>query len=302
MRTSRPSRGAVLILVLWALLVLAGVLMAWVRVLEQQIQAADVANRGMEARALARSGVEVALHPQVTRLTPILEREFTGERRYRVQMVPEGGKLHLNWVLAGEDPRKLDMLKGLLQEFGLTFQEREVLVDSMLDWMDGDEFARFSGRDTEEGYRPANRAFTSVDELADVHGAEPLTKQPGWRDFFTLHSQGPVDVNGAPVEILKVIPGVGEARARRLVQIRQGVDEIDGTRDDQAFKTPVALQSFLGMSEEQFGLVAELIALEDPTFHIISRGEAGKVSRQVEAVVKKVAGSEQPTIILWKER
>src|SRR5580658_712461 len=59
-------RGSVLILALWALLLLSAAVFAWVKFIQQNAVYTGEANSGLDAKALAHSGVMVALHPQVT--------------------------------------------------------------------------------------------------------------------------------------------------------------------------------------------------------------------------------------------
>ena len=59
----RTSRGSALILSLWALLLLSAAVFAWVKLIEQDIAVSGDANSALDARALAESGVAIALAP-----------------------------------------------------------------------------------------------------------------------------------------------------------------------------------------------------------------------------------------------
>jgi hypothetical protein len=99
---------------------------------------------------------------------------------------------------------------------------------------------------------------------------------------------------------MRVIPGIGDARARRFLEVRQGPDKIDGTADDHIFKDAAEVQSYLGMSGAQFQAIANLVTVNvDKTFDIVSVGHSGKVYRQVEVVARKLGPN--PNILLWKE-
>ena len=168
------------------------------------------ANRDLDAIAMAHSGIAFALHPMVTQMTPGLEETFPGGLGYRVRIVSEGGKLNIKWLLEGEDPRKLTMLKQWLERRGLKYDEREKFVDCLLDWVDADSDYRINGVEDDGDYHAANRPLQTVDEIAQVRGAEPLLATEGWRDQLTLDSNGPIDVLSADPDTLRL-----PARLRR---------------------------------------------------------------------------------------
>src|SRR4051812_32123082 len=136
--------GSALMVVMWALLVLSAAIFAWVEIIRQQHVMHGQATAEMEARAMAHSGVTVALNPRITKTSPQLENMLEEDYGYRVRMISEGGKLNINWLVAGEDPRKIGMLKQWLEMHGLSFQEREKFVDCLLDYVDQDNLHRMN--------------------------------------------------------------------------------------------------------------------------------------------------------------
>lgn len=292
-------RGSALLLSLWALLLLSAALLAWLKYIYAEIEVTRAANFGLDAKALAHSGVEIALHPLVTPRTPILKREISEGRGYEVTMVGEGGRLNLNWLLAGEDPAKLNILKGYFARHGLDFQQRETLVDQMLDFVDADNVRRMNGLEEAPGYVAPNRAFQSVEELALIPAAEPLLESPGWRNDLTVLSQGPIDLAHASLDVLLLIPGVSEPQAVAFVQGRDGADELPNTEDDLVFETVDAARSYLGLTSTQFESLAGLVTLNEPTYHIRSVGHVSDVKREIEAVARKVGNN--PNILFWQE-
>ena len=298
-RRAFSHHASALLLVLWALVVLSGAVFAWVALIQADLQIHGEANRDVEARAMAHSGLALALHPLVTVKTPLLEEDVTPELGYKVRLLSEGARLNINWLLRGEEPRKLAIFKKWLEERGLEFQEREVLVDCLLDYVDGDNLKRANGQEDEGDYHPPNRELTSVDELAEVANAGPLVAQPGWKDDLTIDSNGPIDLSAAPVAILRLLPGLSEERLAAFVTYRKGKDGIEGTIDDPEFKNLKEIQSFLGLNDAQFKELGGLISIKDQTTRIISEGRAGNAYRQVEVVCRKGAAS--PQILSWKE-
>ena len=298
-RAAFSTRASALLLVMWALIILTGAVFAWVAVIQGELALHNNANRDVEARAMAHSGLALALHPLVSQKTPALDEEVAPGLGYKVRIVSEGGKLNINWLLRGEDPRKLVILKQWLEGRGLDFEQRETFVDCLLDYVDADNLKHLNGMEDERDYHPANRELISVDEIAQVANSGPLVAQAGWKDDVTIDSQGPFDLIAAPVAILRLLPGLGESRIAAFVKFRQGKDGLDGTLDDPEFKSIKEVQSFLGLGEAQFKELAGLVTIKDPTFHIISEGRSGNVYRQVAVVARKAGGN--PQILSWKE-
>ena len=298
---SNGKRGSVLLLVLWALLLLSSVIFVWVKSINQDISVTHQANSGLDARALAHSGAWIAMHPLVTRQTPLLDGTFGPARGYHVKLTGEGGKLNLNYILqtADQNPQMRLLLENYLTRRGLSQMERATLIDSMLDWIQAGNTHHLNGMQDSTTYKNAHRPFLSLDEVENVNGSRPLVSQPDWKDDFSLYSQGPVDLLSAPLIVLESIPGIGDARAARFIKIRQGPDKIDGTKDDYKFKDIAEVRSYLGLSEQQFETLNGLVTIQDPVYHILSEGQSGDVKRQLEVVARKTDSA--PVILYWKE-
>lgn len=297
---SRVS-GSTLLLALWALLLLSAVVFAWVQGIGREIDAVSDANRGMEARALAHSGMAVALNPRVSRLSPHLHAVFEREREYRVTFESEGNRINLNYLLAGCDPQKIDFLKSVLALRGLALPEREVLVDCLLDWVSPSTgLRRPNGRAEGPDYHPPHRPLQSLDELPLVAGSAPLVSKPGWREWFTLESTGPLDLESVSAEWLALVPGVGEPRARRFVKLREA--RLLSSKDPEGypFKNLDEALADLGFSEEQFAPLSLFLGFRDPVCRIESVGKSADAIRQVTAIVRKVPGV-SCKILLWTE-
>ncbi len=295
----RDRSGSSLLLVFWAITLLSMSVIAWAKWINQDIALDGQANRDSEARAMAHSGMALALHPLVGRQSPQLTKDFGSQLGYSVQMVGEGGKLNVNWLLAGEDPRKLNIFKLWLERMGLDFHEREVLVDCLLDYVDADNLKRLNGMEDEGDYHPANRPLLTLDELREVKGCEPLTNKPGWKDNLTLYSGGLIDVLAAPPEVFRALPGFGDAMIERFVTYRSGKDGILGNADDPIFNSLREVQFFLGLNDVQFKALGGLLGMRDPVMHITAKGFSGKVIRQVDVVARK--GVSNPAILYWTE-
>lgn len=289
---------------LWALFLLTLVVFALVKQVDQQVFLDTRENAGREARALSFSGLQVALHPAITNNVPAVLRGGPDERhRYVAELGGEGGKLNLNWLIQGENPVRLDVLRRYLEARGLGFAERETFLDCLLDWTDPDDLVRANGAETDLlGHRVPNRPLQDLQELRRMRGATPLLEQPDWdRDLTLLTNGNPaLDLRWAPEEVIAVLPNVGAARARNFVQLRRGADGLDGTADDAVFTSLDDALGRLGLSPQERTALNGLVTLNNPVYRIRAEGRVGEVRRTIEVVVVKNNGQGQ--ILQWQER
>ncbi len=295
MKRPRANPGSTLLLSLWALVLLASMILTWTGYIERTIRVSRETNFGLVAAAMADSGAAVALHPLASPRTALLRANF-GDRGYRATITGEGGKLNLNWLLTGQDPRRVSFLKEYLSSRGLTLEQTGALVDCMLDWVGPPGLAHLNGALEAADYHPPHRPFVSLDEVRLVKNSGPLTALADWRDDFTLYSQGPIDLLAAQFRVLSLLPGVGPDRARAFLQLRQGPDGIDGTEDDHVFESLPEVVEALSLTQTESTVLDGLVAIHDPTVRIRSTGWQGSVRRSLEIVTRR-----QGPIFLWQE-
>jgi type II secretory pathway component PulK len=291
--------GAALMLALWALFLLSALVISWALDIDSRLTLSGNANRVLEAEALACSGAEVALHPLIKPNSPNLNRRVPPRGSYEVRITGEGGRLNLNWLLAGEDPTRLEILRRYLELKHIDLNERDRMIDCLLDWVDPDDLVRLNGAEREGDYRPANTLLTRIEELKKVKGWGQFTSQPGWDDEFTLNSSGPVDVSWASRDVLRALPGMTDSLVDRFLQMRRGPDGIDGTADDAQFKNTEDVRAALGFSQEQFQQLTGLIAVKSTRYRIVSVGKSGDAMRIVQMIVDKTSNT--PQLIVWRE-
>jgi hypothetical protein len=297
----QTESGAALMLALWALFLLSALVIAWALEIDSRLSLSGLANRRFEAEALACSGAEVALHPSVQPSSPNLSRKIDSRKSYQVQMTGEGGRLNLNWLIAGEDPTRLGILRSYLTNRGIEVNELNRMIDCLLDWVDPDDLERLNGAEASENYRPPNHLLTRVDELRQIKGWEVVTSKPGWEDDFTLNSSGPVDLAWASRDVLLALPGMTEGLVDRFLQFRRGPDGVDGTNDDAAFQSLDDVRAALGFSPQQFSQIGGLVMFRDAVFRIVSVGRSGDATRVVWMVIRRPTNVNVPQVISWKE-
>ena len=245
---------------------------------------------------MAHSGLAVGLHPSIAVNSQNLHNRFDQDRAYDVTIGSEGGRLNLNYLVAGGNPARLAFLKQYLAWRGFTFQQCEVFVDCLLDWTGpAGKIRRPNGAPEGPGYHPPHRPLQSLDEIPLIQGSGPLVSRPHWKDELTLYSSGPLDLECVCAEFLGLIQGIGPQRAAQYVKVREARKA--ESPDGHPFKSiPEALR-FLGLTQEQFAQLSGFLGFRDPIQRIRSVGTAGSVVRTVEVVARKNGANPQ---ILWK--
>ncbi|MEO8043940.1 MAG: hypothetical protein ABI674_03460 [Spartobacteria bacterium] len=290
--------GAALMLALWALFLLSAMVIAWALDINSRLTLSGNASRVVEAEAMASSGAEIALSPTVETGSSALRGSLGRNQTYEARITGEGGRLNLNWILAGENPQRIGILRQYLEIKGIDLNERDRMIDCLLDYVDPDDLPRLNGAESEPDYQPKNSLFQRLEELKRVKGWEKFTAQPHWDADFTLFSTGPVDLVWAARDVLMSLPGFNDQIADRFLEYRRGPDEIDGTEDDPPFESLDQVRLALGFTPEQFAQLSGLIGFKDQVVRVVSIGKSGDVTRTVEMIIRKSA---QPQMIRWKE-
>lgn len=286
-------RGAALMLSLWALFLLSAMVISWALDIGARLSMSGNASRNLEAKALACSGAEVALHTLTKPGSPALLGSFGRNQTFEARITGEGGRLNLVWLIKGENPQRLEVLRKFLEVKGVDLNERDQMIDTLLDWVDADNLVRLNGAEEEAGYKAANKMITRIEELKKIKGWEEFTSTNNWDADLTLNSTGPIDILWASRDVLLALPDMDEMRVEQFLVMRAGADEIDGTEDDP-FKSDQEALVALGIPPAQFaGLIGK-----DDMLRVISVGTSGQVSRTVRMVFKKGNNLELKS---WKE-
>jgi hypothetical protein len=295
------THGAALMLSLWALFLLSAMIISWAVEIDSRLALSGNANRVLEAEAMACSGAEVALHPLITPASPNLRRQMERRQSYEAHITGEGGRLNINWIVAGEKQDHLDILRRYLENKGIDLNERNAMMDSLLDWVSPNTGLHHLNAPPEsDDYHPSHTQLTRIDELKKVFGWVEFTSQPGWDEDFTVNSiPGTIDLAWASRDVLLALPGMNEQLVDRFLLLRRGPDGIDGTADDLPLKSLEDARVALGFSAEQFKQLNGLVGFGDQVFRIVSVGKSGGATRVVQMVVCRM--NNVPQLITWKE-
>jgi general secretion pathway protein K len=168
-----------------------------------------------------------------------------GSGVYRVDIEDESGKVNVN--TASEE-----QIRALVEAAGIEKNEADLITDSILDWRDSDREHRLNGAEDDyyqtldPPYKAKNRRLETVEELLLVRGirTEYFYGYPqrdpngsaiykyGLSRYFTVYSsRNQINVNFAPLPVLRSVPGMPPEAAeliyeRRLAKPFKSVEDI----------------------------------------------------------------------------
>lgn len=332
---SRDERGIALFIVLWVLVLLSVIAGEFSHAMRTAVNITRNFKEETEAYYIARAGANVALTKLIRQETRPTRRvsvenpeanETSGDWRvnteipavpfgvgsFQVRLENESGKININ----GADA---PLLRMMLDPFDLKDAEKDVIVDSILDWRDPDSFHRVNGAEDDyyrtltEPYEARDGRFLSIAELLLVRGVTPKIFYGGLEDMVTVHSGksggslnqifggggkgggnlNRINVNAASPLLLDALPGIGE-------------DQIQAIRDfraDRDFGSTNDLLAILGA--DVHAAIAPYVTVENTSFYTIrSTGmiRESAATSEVKVLVEIDPGLEKKyRIVQWTE-
>jgi general secretion pathway protein K len=314
----RPRRqGSALLLVLFAIILLTGLITATVGFVKNDVDEYGALNKEFRARQLAESGMAFGIHPQVqSEDKSLLEQQTPDGGRFQVTISSESTKLNVNAILqAGRD----DLLENLFGRWGVAPKDAEAAVKGLRNYLSSPQrtqpalqttnavqAAPQSTNATQPGSQNTNvnqlgQQFAAVEEMSLVPEFGPvIEKQPDWTDFFTIWGDGKIDVNLANADTIELITGVSPATADEFVKYRWGPDGKPFTLDDRVYNSMDEVRAALGMSPEQFQLVEGLITLTSEVDRIESTGIIAGYEKTI--VVVATRNTSPVRYLSWQEK
>ena len=286
-------------LALWALFLLSALVISWALDINSRLAVTSEGNRLLKAEAVACSGAEVALNPTTKPNSPNLKGQLNGGATYNARITGEGGKIDLNWVTLAQN---IEILRNYLQNKGIDLNERDLMIDSLQDWVQPNTgLHRLNAPPETDDYHPAHAPLTRVDDVKNIAGWAEFTSVPGWDDDFTVNTRTGIDLTWASRDVLLALPGLKQDQVDRFLQIRQGPDGIDGTEDDTPIKSSEdAAINFLGLNPQQYVQLQPFLSPGAvPIFRVVSVGTAGTAKRTIQMVFRRVGVL--PQVITWRE-
>lgn len=170
---------------------------------------------------------------------------------YKVKIANEGGKININKA----DKR---LLRMMLITFEIGDREKDVIVDSIIDWRDKNHFHALNGAEDDyylalpEPYECKDGDFTTIEELLLVRGVTPEIFYGGLNDMVTVYkgyrakirrgrgrkhfNYNQININAAPPRMLRSLP----------LMTDDLVDAIVDYRKEQDFKSLTDLLAIVG--------------------------------------------------------
>jgi type II secretory pathway component PulK len=316
------KNGSALVLALVTIVVLSALVMSFLFQIRLESELAGRYRFRMKAQSLARAGSEYAKLMLVKSLRPGAEpQEEYGEDFFiRLQNLNRGLALtqHIHEMEDGfftltiqpeSGRRNVNRLErtdweALLESTGVPNALHDTLIDTFLDFTDGNDLTRLNGAESdhpfyvERGYEVKNAPLESLDELllikgftrAIVHGGHlgefwdmPDVTVRGIAPLLTVYGDGRININTASAEVLMTIPGITEQQIERILEGRLGIDGLAGTELD-GFRTPQEAVAFAGLPPD----AAQLFTTGERRYlRVTSIGEAGGVRSAVWTILEQ---------------
>jgi len=292
---TRKSRGAALMAVLWLIAILSMACMAALRVISFDMELASAKVHGSRARQVAEMGIAIGSNPVVKRSDPILRQldEATGEG-FEVKVISEGGRFNINWLILQEDKA---LLRSMFIDWGIELEVAQEIADALSDWIDADDDVALNGAEKDyyekEGRinQPFNRPFYDINEVSLVRGMELVEAvRPDWRNWFTIWSGGPLDLNEASAELIAAAAEIRPEQAEIVPETVRGTDGLRDTTDDLPFQNAAEALALLGVDEKGRPDIVRRFTENDATTRIESIGYAEGAKRKITVIVRNRTG------------
>lgn len=311
----KSERGIALFLVLWVLMLLTVIVGEFCYAMRTEVNIARNFKEETQTYYIAEAGLNKAITelirnevvPQKAKSPDSEEEEIRwrinadipailfGQGYFKVKIGNESGKININ--RAG-----VRLLKMMLSGFDLEEEEKNIIVDSIMDWRDKDRLHRVNGAEDDyylslpEPYKCKNGDFDSVEELLLVRGMIPEMFYGGLRDIITVYQDeettskkrhrsrkkkgfdfNKTNINAASPQMLRYLPQMTEDLVQDIMEYRKEKD----------FRSLSELSHIVG--PDVYAAIAPYITLKTcPYYTIKSAGmvEGSQTRQGVEALVK----------------
>lgn len=253
------EQGVALIMVLWVITILSVIVLEFSYGMRTEVNLTKNFKEEASLYALAEGGLQRAIVELIYRhdgrvqqkrralkpeeIPPGKEEWHTdgrpntlsfSPRRCEIRVMGEEGKININTVSEV-------LLRRMIGNMGLEGEERDIVVDSILDWRDADDFYRLNGAENDyyqslpEPYHCKNGNLDSIEELLLVRGVTPelfhgrrkkeedgTSDRIGLKDLFSIYASGEqIDINSASPLVMRMVLGIPRETAERLVKARE---------------------------------------------------------------------------------
>ncbi|MGB5157432.1 general secretion pathway protein GspK [Desulfobacterium sp. N47] len=300
-----PQKGIALLIVLWILTFLTVLVLSFSMMVRSEVYSTISFKEDIENKLLAEAGTERGILEIFYLNTNknqkiILEnmevvkadgREYSGnagEGFYSFRIFDESGKININFL---SDGNRI-ILNNLLVNYGLSVNEADSIIDSILDWKDADELHRLNGAESDyymslpDSYKSKNSDFSTLEELLLVKGITPEIlfgdgkNKTGIINLLTIYSKNnKINIKTASKEVLAAIPGFTP----------DIIDSVITLRDSGPDETTTYVQSLPGAGNEA---IAQYITTDDSNIYTIE-ATGYKKDKKINYAIRSTVTVEQ---------
>lgn len=323
------ASGSALIVVLWVIGLLSIFVMAFAFDMHVEARITSSWRKKLKAEYLAKAGVELArmmlfetADPDINSpdLSVYLAKgsdeklrgaaismarggvaELTrgfGAGTLTVTVRPENARISLKDIIdVNNRENTFAMWEPLFEAAGVPYEQRDLLIDCLVDWVDQDEMTHLSGAESEyyesldPPYESKNAAIDTVDELALIKGFDAKLPESevsiyqALSGFLTTYATDQkININAVGRDTMMGFLGIDAQLADEIIAQRQGPDLKDGTDDDAPFKDANELRGRVPALPQS---AYERISFKATgRYSIMARGKVGDVEHAVACVVQ----------------
>jgi len=195
----------------------------------------------------------------------------------------EDGKINLNFLVNSEGVINYH-LEQLLKNIFTSLHLSPVFLNSLADWIDEDNISRKNGAEqvyySSKNIRCKNSQLDSLGELfliKDYSQQLPKLEIKTLTPYLTLHSQGKININTAPLLILQAIsPKISTKIAERIIKHR---------RTNGYFLQVEDLLVIPGIEPSLLSQIKPLITTESNYFSICATGTYKKTESLIQVII-----------------
>jgi general secretion pathway protein K len=308
LHTCRNERGIALFFVLWILALLSVIVGEFCHTMRAEVNMTGNFSYRTKAYYTAYAGIQMGIQEVLKSRMSVPANNMTdektgkeeiewrlntdippmqlGEDSFKVRIDNESGKVNIN--TAGSQ-----LLRMILRPFDLEDHEKDVIVDSILDWRDKDHLHRLNGAENDyyeqlpHPYKCKDGDFDSIEELLLVRGMTESIFYGGLKNMVTVFGSGvpnkkvmtptKINLNAASPQMLASLPMMTLDMVRDIESFRKEKD-FASLGEFASIVGPDVYQAALGYLTLQLG----------PYYTISSTGFArdGSASEALSAVIK----------------
>lgn len=283
---------------------------------------------GIRLNSIARSGFQFALaviveegkqndydtlHEAWAFLLELSEysRELFNNGHFEISIQDQSGRIQINRLIKpdgqfNEEQRALLTSLLSLEEFDLTSEEIDDIIDSIKDWIDRDDEATQFGSENayykalEKPYVCRNASLETLDELLLVNHITPrlyhgTDETPGLKNFLTVYGQdGKININTADPFILKALSLVilGQDLSEDWIKYRENEDN-----DLSQYKH---YQGLSDLTQEQSARAGILLTTSSGIFKVTSVGVFEEMKKGISSIVRRQNQGKGYQILSWE--